>query len=120
MSLGEREIHTEHNLWRAIPSRSDIYQVRGVNEKLTSDGGSRAGSKETVRVKRTFRHEPSPSIRSSIWWWKSGRPGETKVADLEVAVGVEEEVRRFEISVKDIGGVESFQTSKSLLPDTGD
>jgi hypothetical protein len=33
-------------------------------------------------------------------------PGETKVADLELAVGVDEQVPRLEIAVEDVGRVD--------------
>jgi hypothetical protein len=33
-------------------------------------------------------------------------PGETKVTDFELAVGVDEEVSRFEIAVEDVGRVD--------------
>jgi hypothetical protein len=40
---------------------------------------------------------------------------ETKVTDLEIAVGVEKEVGRFEIPVDDVGGVEGFECTEGLV-----
>ena len=49
--------------------------------------------------------------------WLCGLDGasETKVADLEIAVGVEEEIRGLEISVYDISGVEGLECSQGLI-----
>jgi hypothetical protein len=44
-----------------------------------------------------------------------GGTRKTEIADFEIAVGVEKKVGGFEISVKDIGGVESFEGSESLI-----
>ena len=42
-----------------------------------------------------------------------GAAGEAEVADLEVAVGVEEEVGRLQVAVDDVGGVDVFQAWQS-------
>ena len=40
-----------------------------------------------------------------------GRRGET---DLEIAVSVQKEIGRFEITMEDVGGVESLERTESL------
>lgn len=43
------------------------------------------------------------------------RPRESKIADLQVAVGVEEQIRWFEITVDDIGRVQRLKGAKCLI-----
>ena len=42
-------------------------------------------------------------------------PSETKVTNLEVAVGVEEQIGRLEVAVDDIGGVEGLECAEGLV-----
>jgi hypothetical protein len=46
---------------------------------------------------------------------RGSRSSETKIADLEIAVGIEKKVGWFEISVEDVGGVHGFGGSESLI-----
>lgn len=59
-----------------------------------------------------FSHEPGFSARRLGGFYGSCK---TKVADLEVAVGIEEQVRGFEVAVDDIGAVECFERAKGLV-----
>ena len=40
---------------------------------------------------------------------------QAKVADLEFAVGIDEKVTRLEVAVKNVGGVDVFETTESLI-----
>jgi hypothetical protein len=40
---------------------------------------------------------------------------ETKIADLQFAIGVNEKVTRFQVSMQDIGGVNVLQTAENLV-----
>ena len=40
---------------------------------------------------------------------------ETKVADLELTVGVDEEVARLEVTVQDVGGVDVLEAAEDLV-----
>lgn len=41
--------------------------------------------------------------------------GQTKVANLELAVGVDEEIARLQIAMEDIGGVDVLETAQDLV-----
>ena len=49
-----------------------------------------------------------------VWFWVSNT-GKTKVTDLEVTGGDEEEVGRLEVPVENIGEVDVFETSENLV-----
>jgi hypothetical protein len=42
-------------------------------------------------------------------------PGETKIANLELAVGIDEQVAGLEIAVQDVGRVDVFETAQDLV-----
>lgn len=50
-----------------------------------------------------------------LFWVLGEASGETEVADLELAIGVDEKIAGFEISMKDIGGVNVFETAENLV-----
>lgn len=80
----EREL-TQHDLRRAIPPRGHV-----------------------------FRHEPVPALAARIGWRRRGRPGKAKVAYLQIAIRVEQQVGRFQVAVEDVGGVEGFESADGL------
>jgi hypothetical protein len=45
----------------------------------------------------------------------SGRARQAKVADLEVAVGVQEEVAGLQVAVQDVGGVDVLEAAQQLV-----
>lgn len=49
-----------------------------------------------------------------------GHARQAKVADLEIAGGVEKEVRWLEVPVKDVGGVDVFEATKDLVEEVAD
>ena len=86
-----RETHvvgeTQHDLWRSIPPGSDVFS----HEAL---------------VRTSLRTGTSP---------RGVSPRETEVADLELTVGVNQEVTRLEITVNNISGVDVLETAKGLI-----
>ena len=53
---------------------------------------------------------------SCVLLWVHGEaPGQAKVADLELAVGVDEQVAGLEIAVEDVGRVDVLQTAQDLV-----
>ena len=54
-----------------------------------------------------------PSV--SVYEGNENEPGEAKVADLEDAVGVDEEVAGLDITVHDLGGVEVLDPAQQLV-----
>lgn len=46
---------------------------------------------------------------------RSRRTSQTKVANLEIAVGVQKKVGRLEITVQDVGGVHRLQGAEGLI-----
>ena len=67
----------------------------------------------TVRTGRT--HLCHEARLSSVGLCGPDRSSESKVADLEVAVGVEEEIARLEIAVDDVGRVHRLESSQCLV-----
>ena len=64
----------------------------------------------TVPSRRNiFRHE------ARIILGRSGRSSETKVTDLEVAVGVEKEIGGFEVAVEYVGGMHGLECTEGLI-----
>jgi hypothetical protein len=59
-----------------------------------------------------LRHE---ARLSAIGFSRLSRTSEAEIADLEIAVGVEEEVGGLEIAVDDVGRVESFDGTEGLV-----
>ena len=59
-----------------------------------------------------FRHEAR--FRAG-WFGSLDGSGKAKVADFEVAIGIEEEIRGFEITVDDISGMECLESSEGLI-----
>jgi hypothetical protein len=45
----------------------------------------------------------------------SSRASQTKIADLEIAIGIKKQVGRLEISVKNVGGVHSLERAEGLV-----
>ena len=78
---------TQHDLWRSIPPSSNVF------------------SHETL-VGTSLGVGPSPRRVSSC---------ETEVADLELTVGVDQEVTRLEVTMNDVGGVNVLETAKGLI-----
>jgi len=77
---------TQHDLRGPVPPRCDIL----CHEAL---------------ITSSFRGATAGSIT----------PCETKIADFELTVGVDEEISRFEITVKDVRRVYVLETAKSLV-----
>ena len=57
-----------------------------------------------------FGHEAG--LRAGCGFRGGDAASEPKVADLQVAVGVEQEVRRLEVAVDDVDRVQRFQSAK--------
>jgi hypothetical protein len=77
---------TQHNFGCSVPSSSDVLR----HESLATSGlGSTA-----IRA-----------VASS----------QTKIADLEFAVGVDEEIPRLEITVENVGGVDVLEPAEGLI-----
>ena len=67
--------------------------------------------RRTVPTRRdVFRHE-----RRIFVWSGVESPGQSKVADLQFAVGVDEQVAGFEVTVEDVGAVDVFETAEGLV-----
>ena len=47
-------------------------------------------------------------------------PGEAKVADAEVTVGIEEEIGRLEIPVETVGGMDVLEAANDLVKEVAD
>ncbi len=43
-------------------------------------------------------------------------PSQPEVADLEIAGGVQEKVRRLQVAVQHVGGMDVLQAAKNLVP----
>ena len=66
--------------------------------------------RRTVPASRhVFRHEARVVVG------RRRRSGQTKVADFQITVGVEQEVRRFQVSVQDISRVHGFERTQRLV-----
>ena len=54
-------------------------------------------------------------VSSILIWIYAETSSQTKVGDLEFAVGVYQQITRFQISVKDVGAVNILETAKYLV-----
>ena len=77
----------QHDLWRSIPPSSNVFG----HESLV--GTSLGVGTSPRRVS----------------------PRETEVADLELTVGVNQEVTRLEIAMNNVSGVDVLETAKGLI-----
>ena len=46
--------------------------------------------------------------------------GQTKIANLEIAGGVEEQIRRLQIAMQNVGGVNVLEAAKNLVQEVTD
>lgn len=79
-------LETQHNLRRSIPPRSNV-----------------------------LCHEASSCLLTSCFWVRLESSGQAKVANLELTVGIDEEVSRFQISMQHTGGVDVLETTQRLV-----
>ena len=74
-------LEAQHNLWRAIPSRCDV-----------------------------FCH-----VACVLFGIDGEASCQTKVGNLQLAVGIDEQVTRLQITMKDVGRVDVLETAKYLV-----
>lgn len=99
---GEKRLSAEHFSKNAT-DRPDVNGL-GVLLEGQHDFGRAVPAGSDV-----FSHE------TGVVLLRSGGSGKTEIADLEIAVGVEEEVGRLQVSVQHVGRVHGLERSQSLV-----